>query len=1130
MDVGGWLRKLGLEQYEAAFRENRIDDTVLPSLTAEDLKDLGVGFVGDRRKLLDAIAAVRAEASAPTPLSDAPLATDKAAQDTGERRQVTVMFSDLVGSTALSTRMDPEDLREVISAYQKCVAETVRRCGGFVAKYMGDGVLIYFGYPQAHEDDAERAVRAGLELIAAVTALKSPVPLQTRVGIATGLVVVGDLIGSGEAQERGIVGETPNLAARLQGIAEPNMVIIAESSRRLLGNLFELQDLGVRDLKGIAGPTRAWAALRGTTVESRFDAMHATGLTALVGRDEETELLLRRWSKAKSGEGQVVLLAGEAGIGKSRLTAVLLGRLAGERYTRLRYFCSPQHIDSPLFPIIGHMERAAGFAHDDTPQGKLDKLDAVLAQTATPIEDAALIAEMLSLPNDGRYPVVAPDPQQRRQRTREALISQVEALARRNPVLMIFEDAHWTDPTSLEVFGRVVDRIKTLPVLLIVTFRPEFDAPWVGQSHVMSLTLNRLGEREAAAIIARLAGDKALPADVLAEIVERTDGIPLFVEEMTKAVLEAESEGAARRTAAAVPSPALAVPASLHASLMARLDRLGPAKEVAQIGSAIGREFSHALLAAVARKSEAELGSALDRLVQAGLLSRQGIPPQASYLFKHALVQDAAYGTLLREPRRALHARIAEAIESQFAETAESRPEILAHHCTEAGRIEKAASRWGKAGQRSLDRSALVEAAAQLTRAIEQIATLPATPALRREQIEFQVALANAMMHTKGYAAPETKTSLDQARVFIERAEALGEAPEDPLLLFSTLYGFWVANFVGFNGDICRELAAQFLAHAQKQEGTAPHMLGHRLTGNSLLLTGEIAEAKRHYDQAIALYNPADHRSLAMRFGQDVEVSCLSFRALALWLLGYPEAALADTDRALKEARTIGQATTSMFALSHVPLTCIQCGNYAAADSQANELIALADEKGSLLWKALGTLTKGFVLALTGSAPNAVQMITRGIGATRSTGSTVFMSLNLSYLAIAHAELGQFEDASRCIDEAMSAAATTKSWWWQAETYRIAGEIVLMSPAPDVTKAEAYLERALAVAREQQTKSWELRAATSMARLWRDRGKPRQARDLLSPIYAWFTEGLDTLDLKRAKALLAELGECVSTI
>ena len=639
--IAEWLAKIGLERYAAAFADNDVDVTVLRHLTDGDLEKIGVSL-GHRRRMLAAIAELAGAAPAtPEPVA----ATEQKPQESAERRQVTVMFSDLVGSTALSARMDPEDLREIISTYQKCITETVRRFGGFVAKYMGDGILIYFGYPHAHEDDAERAVRAGLELITAVTSLKSPVQLQTRVGIATGVVVVGDLIGSGASQEQAIIGETPNLAARLQGVAEPNAIVIAESTRRLVGNLFELADLGPKELKGISGPVRAWSALRPASVEGRFEAFHASGLADLVGREEELQLLLRRWSKAKIGEGQVVLLSGEAGIGKSRLTAALLERLATEPHTRLRYFCSPQHTDSAFYPIIGQMERAAGVAHDDAPQAKLDKLDAVLAQTSTSIQDAALFAEMLSLPNDGRYPALDLAPQQRRQKTLEALTSQLAELAKRHPVLMIFEDAHWIDPTSLEAFGRTVDRIITLPVLLIVTFRPEFTAPWAGRSHVTSLALNRLGERETAAVIAHLVGNKELPADVMAEIVERTDGIPLFVEEMTKAVLEAESDGAARETAAAVPTPALAIPASLHASLMARLDRLGPAKEVAQIGAAIGREFSHALLGTVADKREAEFASALDRLVAAGLLFRQGVPPHATYMFKHALVQDAAYGT-----------------------------------------------------------------------------------------------------------------------------------------------------------------------------------------------------------------------------------------------------------------------------------------------------------------------------------------------------------------------------------------------------------------------------------------------------------------------------------------------------
>jgi predicted ATPase len=938
-----------------------------------------------------------------------------------------------------------------------------------------------------------------------------------------GCVVVGDLIGSGDAQERGIVGETPNLAARLQGIAEPNMVVIAHATRKLLGNLFELQDLEPRDLKGIAGRPRAWAALRASSVASRFEALRAAGLTALVGREEEFELLLQRWSGAKRGEGEVVLLSGEAGIGKSRLTAALLERLATEPHIRLRYFCSPQHTDSALYPIIGQMQRAAGLTHDDAAEARLDKLDAVLTQTSTAIEDAALFAEMLSLPNDGRYPALEMAPQQRRHRTLQALISQMEALTRQSPVLMIFEDAHWTDPTSLEVLGLVVDRIQTLPVLLIVTFRPEFEPPWIGRPHVSALTITRLTPRDVVAMIDSLIGSKPLPANFRQDIVERTDGIPLFVEEMTKAVLEVESEGEARRTAAAVPSPALAVPASLHASLMARLDRLGPARQVAQVGAAIGRDFSHALLASVVHKPDAELGSALDRLIAVGLLFRQGVPPHATYLFKHALVQDAAYGTLLREPRRALHARIAQTLESQFPDIAESRPELLARHCAEAGLIEKAVSLWGKAGQRSLERSALVEAAEQLARALRLITALPGSPALRREEIKLQVALINPLLHVKGFAAHETTAAVERARLLIEQAEALGEPPEDPLLLFSVLHGLWVTSFVGFNGDAVLGLAAEFLALAEKQKATIPLMIAHRIMGASLLFTGNIAGGRKHYDQAIALYNRSEHRSLATWFGQDTSVTVLSFRSLFLWVLGYPEGALADVDHALKDAREIGHTATLMLALTLTSLTLICCGNYAAASEQTDEAIALADERGASHWKAYGITHQGCALAMTGNASNAIEAIASGIIANRSIGSKMIVPLHLLYLATAHADVRQFDDAQRRVDEALAMVETTNERWCEAEVHRIAGEVALMSPKPDVAKAEACFDRALAVARAQQAKSWELRAVMSMARLWRDQGKLRQAHDLLAPVYGWFTEGFDTLDLRRAKALFNEL-------
>ena len=1123
MDVGGWLRTLGLEQYEAAFRENRIDDTVLPRLTAEDLKELGVGFVGDRRKLLDAIALLRAEATAPTPLSDAPLATDKAAKDTAERRQVTVMFSDLVGSTALSARMDPEDLREVISAYQRCVADTVQLFGGFVAKFMGDGVLVYFGYPTAHEDDAERAVRAGLHAIAAVAGLKSSVPLQTRVGIATGLVVVGDLIGTGSAQEQAIVGETPNLAARLQGIAEPNTVVIAEATRRLLGNLFELRDLGAKELKGIAGPVGAFAALRASSIESRFEAMHPGGLTALVGREEELELLLRRWTKAKIGDGQVVLLSGEAGIGKSRLSAALMESIAAEPHTRLRYFCSPQHTDSAFYPIIGQLERAAGFAHGDPLQTKLDKLDALLAQTSTAKQDTALLAEMLSLSNDGRYPALELALEQRREKTLAALGVQLEALARASPVLMIVEDAHWADPTSLEAFGRIVDRIAALRVLLIVTFRPEFEAPWVGQPHVTALALNRLGYREVGTMIDRVLGNKLLPADIRKDIIERTDGIPLFVEEMTKAVLEAGGELEAMQIAAAVPSPTVAVPASLHASLMARLDRLGPAKELAQIGAAIGREFSHALLAAVVRKPETELAASLDRLIRAGLLFRKGVPPHATYLFRHALVQDAAYGTLLREPRRALHARIADTFESQFAEIAEKQPEILARHCTEAGLIEKAAGLWGKAGQRSLARSALVEALEQLTRALAQIATMPATEILRREEIKLQIALITPLVHVKGYAAPETNAAAERARLLIDQAQMLGESSEDPLLLFSLLYGVWTSNFVASNGDAVGKLSAQFLTLAEKQQATAPRLIAHRIMGISLAFAGQITRSRAHFDDGIALYDRSEHRPLAARFSVDSAVSMLCYRSWDLWFLGYPRAALADADQAISDARQIDQAATLLYALWHASITQIECGNYGRASAQLDEAIALANETGAAFWKAMSTMARGRMLAFVGDASDAIQVVTSRIAAFRATGARILLPAHLISLARAHAELGQFEAAWGAVGEATAQMEAAEEGWWRAEVSRMAGEISLLEPEPDVVTAKMHFERALTVARAQQAKSWELRAAMSMARLWRDQGKRAAAQELVAPVYGWFTEGFDTLDLKRAKALLDEL-------
>jgi tetratricopeptide (TPR) repeat protein len=994
----------------------------------------------------------------------------------------------------------------------------VRRFGGFVAQYLGDGVLAYFGYPEAHEDDAERAVRAGLELIAAVTALKTPALLQTRVGIATGLVVVGDLTGSGEARERGIVGETPNLAARLQGLAEPNTVVIAEATRRLLGNLFELKDLGARDLKGIAEPVRAWVAMRASTIESRFEALHPSGLTALVGREEETELLLRRWSRAKSGEGQVVLISGEAGIGKSRLTAALLESLAPEPHTRLRYFCSPQHTDSAFSSIISQMERAAGLLHDDTPHQKLDKLDALLAQSSTSIQDAALIAEMLSLPNDGRYPALELTPRQRRKKTLEALTAQMETLSRQKPVLMIFEDAQWADPTSLEAFGRAVDRIRTLRVLLLVTFRLEFEAPWVGRPYVTALIINRLAEQEAGAMIDRIVGNRQLSASIRQDIIERTDGIPLFVEEMTKAVLEAGSETAAARAIAAVPSPALAVPASLYASLMARLDRLGgPAKELAQIAAAIGREFSHALLTSVVRQPEAELSSALDRLIAAGLLFRQGAPPHATYLFKHALVQDAAYGTLLREPRRALHARIADTLESQFADIVERQPETLARHCTEAGLFEKAARFWGKAGRRSLELVALAEAVAYLQAGLAIVEQLPASADRNDLELALREPLHAARLQWRGWASPEVGVN---ATAILD----LAQRQDRPQSLLVGLWGMWINTITQGRVAETPQWAQRLLTEGNESGNIDLQILGHRANLSSHFYLGELNEALEQRDKALALYDPQRAARWRELTGNDVRTAVGVFSSQALWMLGYPDKASRVSDQLDADSRQLGHP----FDIGWASTWGAYVFDYRREPDRLLARVHEADRIGReqsipVLNKVLVPMGEGLAMLRKDQLPEAISFLERGTEGWRATGGY----LNLPYLKSALAEAlsrqGKFE-AGLCLLEECLGQIERPGWHervWLAEILRLKGWMLMRQGRR--TEAEAQLRASIECARRQQARSWELRSSKTLAELLIKYGQRDAARQLLKPIYDWFTEGFDTLDLKDAKALLEEL-------
>src|SRR5436190_15276110 len=765
--IAEWLASIGLGEYTQRFAANAIDLSVVRDLTEQDLKDLGV-LLGHRRKILRAIAELDGVAPAPTEAGTEPELRDQA-----ERRHHTVMICDLVGSTALSARLDPEDMRGVIDAYHAACARITLTYDGFLAEFRGDGILAYFGYPLAHEDDAERTVRAGLDIIASVARLETGAaePLAVRIGIATGVVVIGDLGRKGALREHAVVGETPNLAARLQALAEPGTIVVATSTRRLLGDVFHVRDLGRHEVKGIAGPVAAWAVDGLSNSESRFEAASMAGLTDLIGREDEIGFLLKCQRLAWDGAGQVVLISGEPGIGKSRLAATVAERIAGEPHTRLRYQCSPYHTNSALRPFITQLERAAGFKADDTPEQRLDKLEAVLAMGASRIEGVApLFAALLSIPFGERYPPLALSPTQQRRRTLAALLDQFEGLARRQPILLSFEDAHWADATSLELLDLTVERVRQLPVLALFTFRPEFEPPWVGLPNVGTLTLGRLNSDDVENMVARVVGVRVLPADVVTQIVAKTDGNPLFVEELTKAVLETgilveDAEGYRLDG----PLQPFAIPATLQDSLMARLDRLAPVREIGQIGAAIGREFSYSLLRVLVGGDETALKHALAQLEQAGLVFRRGEPPEAIYSFKHALVRDAAYESMLKSRRQQLHVQIARALEERFADVVASQPEIVARHFTEAGLVDPAIDYWLRAGNLALSRSANAEAVKHLRQGIELTRSLAPSPERVRKELDFYLALGPAMAATEGDAAPET------LRVFSHARELLGD-------------------------------------------------------------------------------------------------------------------------------------------------------------------------------------------------------------------------------------------------------------------------------------------------------------------------------------------------------------------
>src|SRR6267142_482965 len=894
MDISAWLRGLGLERYEQAFRENAIDEAILPKLTAEDLRDLGVMAVGHRRIFLDAIAALRAETFRDEVKHSFEPDRSGGKAPEAERRQLTVMFADLVGSTALSAWLDPEELRDIIGAYHRRCAEVITGSGGFVAKYLGDGVLAYLGYPQAHEEDAEQAVRAGLALIEAVTKLDAgqATSLQVRVGVATGLVVVGDLLGEGAALEQAVIGETPNLAARLQGLAERNTVVIADNTRRLLGGLFDYRDLGTLPVAGINYPVHVWRVLSASLVGSRFEALRAAS-TPLIGREEEIALLTRRWERAKTGDGSVVLIVGEPGIGKSRIAQTLLEQLVKEPHTRLRFFCSPHHQHSALYPSITQLEQAAGFRREDTAETRLDKLVAVLALANKELSEAIpLLADLLSIPTGERYPPLNFTPQKRKEKTLHVQIAQVEGLAARQPLLMLWEDLHWSDPTTLESLDLLIDRAATLRVLMILTFRPEFTPPWVGRPHVTLLSLSRLPRRHRAEMIAHVTGGKTLPAEIADQIIDRTDGVPLFIEELTKSVVESGwMTDAGDHYSIVGPVVPLAIPTTLQASLLARLERLAPTREVVQIAATLGRQFSHELISAVAEMPQPQLERALEQLIRAELVFRRGAPPDATYTFKHALVQDAAYSTLLRPRRQQLHASIVPVLERQFPEIVAARPALLARHCAEAGLTEKAINYWRTAGEQAVRRSTMAEAVAHFGKAINLLANLPKSPERESSELSLQLALAGAITAAKGWASPQAGEAYARAR------ELCREAPEGAELPIA-LNG--AHSFLHNRAEIraAHQLADELVVLSERRNDSDTKLISHKCLGVSHLFRAEFSHALLHLREALNFYNQDVHRSPWLT-PHDMRFNCESFIAWTLLLLGQGDQALAQSRRAL---------------------------------------------------------------------------------------------------------------------------------------------------------------------------------------------------------------------------------------